>query len=120
VVVALRSKLNDEESLLGEFKSRKDNQNIMMRWYNNLFQYLIKYANKFHLPLLLEAGGKLYRDIVFRELSGPIASSILTVIERRRQCLSVDVDVLKGCIKIFVDLNLYDDILETSVLRKAK
>lgn len=118
VVPSLRA-LNGE-SLLEEFVRRRQNHALMMRWYMNIFSYLSKFITKSHQDTLQLVGADSYRDLVFLGLQGEVAHSVLQLIEKRRNGLSINTDVLKGAIEIFHEVKIYEDILEASIILHSR
>lgn len=121
VVVALDRTLRAGASPLEEFKRRKDNHDLMMRWYRAVFLPLERnFLPKHRLSSIPALGAQLYKEIVFRNFSGAIAREVLRALETvgaaAADAASED-SVLRGCVGIFLEMGLYHEFLERSVLR---
>lgn len=112
--------------LLMELVKRDKNHSIMNKWLQLFFQYLDRYYVKYHaLPLLREAGLKLFKNIIFDVLKKDVTNSILDLINNERDNSVVDRSLLKDAVQIFESmgmgsLDVYTTDLEISLLSATR
>lgn len=101
-----------------------------MEWYHKVFNYLSKHITKAHRdPLARSRTSKAipkticdmaYSDIIFNGLQNEIAHSVLQLVERRRIGQEINTDTLKSAINVFKDENIYEEMLEASIISYSK
>jgi len=114
------------EFLLRELVLRDSNHSVMNKWLWKFFCYLDRYYVKYHaLPLLNQAGLKLFKNIIFDELKKDVANALLDLINQERDDSVVDRGLMKDVVKIFENmgmgtLDVYVDDLEALLLSSTK
>ncbi|RYG64643.1 hypothetical protein EON64_13545, partial [archaeon] len=96
-----------DETLLKEFVRRADNHAVMNKWYAKFFMYLDRYHVKYHqLPVLSEAGLRLYKTLVFGAVKTNVADCLLRLVHSEREGQLIDRDLVKRCVDIFEKMGM--------------
>ena len=84
------------EYLLKQLVKSAENHKIMNRWYRHFFAYLDRFYVKYHeLPLLEEAGVGYFKTHIFQVVRNDASAAILDLIEKERECATIDKDLVR-------------------------
>lgn len=114
------------EFLLVELVKRESNHSVMNKWLKTFFQYLDRYHVKYHaLPLLTDAGLRLFKTIIFDVLKKDVANALLEMINKERDDTVVDRGLMKDTVHIFESmgmgcLDVYINDLEAALLTSTR
>jgi len=94
-------------TLMKELLLRWSNHKIYVKWMERFFTYLDRYYVKLQsVEPLHNRGFTIFLQLVFEEVKKDTRTAILRVINQERQGESIDQDLVKGVIEMFIDLGL--------------
>lgn len=105
VMPSLSSKF--EESMLRELIRRFSNHKIMVRWMSRFFGYLDRYyIGRHSYPTLDDVGSMCFRDLVYANVKGDVKNAIIKLMHAERDGESIERELLKRVLVIFVDMGM--------------
>lgn len=106
-------KSKHDESLLNEFVRRSKNHEIMNKWYSKFFTYLDRFHVKYQqLPNLHDSGMMKFKQIVFTDVKKDTTAAILKLIEKERNGETIDHDLVKKSLDVYILMGLGVGCLE--------
>jgi len=119
-----------ETAFLKEWKTRWNNQKLIVKGFSKLFTYLDRFftANTDGILPLKEQGYKLYKENVFDAFSHHAKVCILNAIQRERNSEEQDRQLLRESVEVFVEmgynfadkkLKVYQSDLEKFIVEHA-
>merc|ERR1719327_2554008 len=93
--------------MLRELIRRFSNHKIMVRWMSRFFGYLDRYyIGRHSYPTLDDVGSMCFRDLVYANIKSDVKNAILKLMRSERDGESIDRELMKRVLVIFVDMGM--------------
>jgi len=129
-------------TILQTFSHHWENHKVFVKWVQQLFRHLDNgYIANSSISTITSVGLRLFFEIVFSQFKNDIRDSLLNAIDRERDGIHVDSELLRSCVEVFPvmglcskcndlktvqsafnaqpDLSVYESDFETSLLKRS-
>lgn len=113
------------EAMLHELTQRWENHKLMVRLLSRIFKYLDRYyVSRYNLDYLNDVGLMCFRDLAYAKIKHNVKGAVLSLIHKEREGESIDRNLVKTVLEIFVEIGLgtmdaYQDDFEKFLLEET-
>lgn len=93
--------------LLKQFSHHWENHKVFVKWMQQLFRHLDNgYVANSSISTITSVGFKLFYDVIFTQFKGEVSGSLIHVIDKERDGINTDPELLRSCVEVFSVMGL--------------